>query len=259
MVEEEDRIDRRHHVRHEALWGDVVAVARTHAAVHVVVRTGLEDTEAGHAAVPCGLRAAEGREVGRGQGGMDHVERDRAGGNGVERRLLAAQAARVRLVEEHAAGGVGLGVEQHVGVEADVTLQQLAVARARIEHAAGDSPVVGIRERRAQAIVEILGACEVGAVVRVEYAVEHAGRDTRLGGPVPVGQGEGWIAAQLTADLLEPAEVAAVPGQEPPVAMRAVERVDQGLAVPVPRVFGRQRQHGPHGLRIALEHARPHS
>src|SRR5438093_542189 len=47
-----------------------------------------------------------------------------------------------------------------------------------------------------------------------------------------------------------------MPGQEPPIAVRAIKCMDQRVAVPIARIGGWQRQHGADRLLIAFDHAR---
>src|SRR5215470_5778510 len=46
-----------------------------------------------------------------------------------------------------------------------------------------------------------------------------------------------------------------MPGQEPPIAVRAIKCMDQRVAVPIARIGGWQRQHGADRLLVAFDHA----
>ncbi|EGJ34402.1 hypothetical protein LYNGBM3L_16790 [Moorena producens 3L] len=61
--------------------------------------------------------------------------------------------------------------------------------------------------------------------------------------PIPIGQSKIGVATEFAAGFLKPTKIASVPGQEPPVAVGAIEDMNKGVAVPVSRIGGRQLQH----------------
>ena len=76
---------------------------------------------------------------------------------------------------------------------------------------------------------------------------------------IPVRQGELRIAAELANGGLQPSDIGAVPGEKPPVLVRAVEDVDESVAVPVAGIRCRPVQHFTYPLLVAVEDARRHS
>ncbi|EEF25765.1 conserved hypothetical protein, partial [Ricinus communis] len=228
VVQEEQRIDRRHIRLHEAVavGGFAVGIGpdAADAVVHLVVRLTLHHAEAGDAAVELRLGAGEADEVARRQGVVEHPGRYSAVGYVVEPRPLRGRAARVGRREEHRPA-LGPNVEQQVGRETQAADQQLLILVVA-------KPGPELLQHRAEGVVEGVQALDVGGIVGIQHALEHLGRHLRIGRPVPVREGEAGVAAELAHDLLEPADIAAVPDHEPPVAVRAVDRVGQGVIVP---------------------------
>src|SRR5256885_10968602 len=77
--------------------------------------------------------------------------------------------------------------------------------------------------RRIELRVELLEGRDEGSVVGIEHVVEHRRRDTWRLGPIPVRQSELRIATELANGGLQPSDVGTVPGEKPPVLVRAVE------------------------------------
>src|SRR4029077_177187 len=84
-------------------------------------------------------------------------------------------------------------------------------------------------------------------------------RDTWRLGPIPVRQSELRIATELANGGLQPSDVGTVPGEKPPVLVRAVEDVDESIAVPVAGIRCRPVQHFTYPLLVAVDDARRHS
>src|SRR5262245_35073881 len=119
------------------------------------------------------------------------------------------------------------------------------------------------RKKRGDGRVELrlerIEGRDEGAVVGIEHVVEHGGRYAGRLGPIPVGQRELGVAAELADGGLQPADIGAVPGQKPPVLVRAVKDMNEGVAVPVARIRRRPVQHFTDPLLVAVEDARRHS
>src|SRR5687768_18266312 len=112
------------------------------------------------------------------------------------------------------------------------TGEELPILRLIVKFAAGfinAFPVIRPRYHIPEAVLEVLGASNIGGIGGREHILEHdsghpwAKRIFRVGifGPIPVGKRKTGIAAELAANLLEPADIAAMPDHEPPVAVRA--------------------------------------
>ena len=114
-------------------------------------------------------------------------------------------------------------------------------------------------DRRVELRLERREGRDEGGVVGIEHVAEHGGRHARRLGPIPVGQRELRIAAELADGRLQPADIGAVPGQKPPVLVRAVEHMEEGVAVPVAGIRRRAVQHFAYALLVAVEHTRRHS
>lgn len=121
-------------------------------------------------------------------------------------------------------------------------IQRIPVALQRRAHESGEDRQVA-RIRR------------IGAVSGRQYAVEHRWGNPWQLGPVPVGHGELRITTERADGLFEVADIAPVPDVEPPVAVRAVHQVHEGVAEPVAWIVCRQCQHGLDAACIAGQHA----
>jgi len=73
--------------------------------------------------------------------------------------------------------------------------------------------------------LELIERGDKGGIVWIEHVVEHHRGNALLSRPVPIGKREVGVATLLPANLLKPAEVPAMPDEEPPIAVGTVKRV----------------------------------
>ena len=265
MMQEKQRVDRRQVGLHETadvglgggaadgLVGDAADVV-----VDFVVRLTFEHAETGQHAVRLPLRAGKSQKVSRRESILHHRQRDRFCRSLIELRFLPCQAAHMRRLEEALAPRIVDDVEPEIVGESDAAGEELAILGLLVEFAIGIDalPTISLRHHVPEPRLEVVEPADVGGMARREHVVEHDIGNPRLLGPIPIGQREVGISAQLAADLLEPADVAAVPNQEPPVAVRTVRGVCQGVAIPIARIGGRQRKHRANCLLVAFQRAR---
>src|SRR6516164_7641573 len=158
---------------------------------------------------------------------VDLVVRSRSG--------LAGVRPRTRLLEEHSRRR-GSHRTPKIRRAAQAPLRQHVLLRLRERRKKRGDGRVELRLERIEGRDE-------GGIVGIEHVVEHGGGDARRLGPIPVGQRELRIAAERADGGLQPSDIGAMPSQKPPVLVRAVEHVDEGIAVPVAGIRGWPIQH----------------
>src|SRR5262249_50734134 len=149
------------------------------------------------------------------QPATDGVDRTHRGSLGIQLRVLTREVARVWRRGIH---GVVLDL-------APKYVERRVAPQIELVHLARRPAVPERRQRRIYVVEKGVVAGDVGIVGgigRRQYAIEHRIRDLRQLRPVPIGNGEIGIAAQLADRALEPAEITAVPDEEPPIAVWAI-------------------------------------